>query len=166
MTDWDLVYAAAKDSIGDVKTYSLGRMSALQFQRFAVAAGDKSRCYFDDEHARLQGYPAAIAPPLFLSSVLGWEAGPDEDCLRPDGAGRQEIGSLPLAGLRLMGAGQELEFFQPIVEGCQVTEEVSVDTAELKQGKQGKFLIFTLLRRYFDESRGELLRCRESFIAR
>jgi acyl dehydratase len=166
MVDWEAVCETARAHIGHISRFSLGKVSALQFQRFAIAAGDKSKRYFDNELPRPQGFSGAVAPPLFLSAVMGWEAGPDQESLRLDGAGRVEVTSLPLDGLRLMGAGQDLEFVRPVVDGCEVTQEVSIEDVQLKQGKSGTLLIFSLLRRYVDQDGRELVRCRDNFIGR
>lgn len=152
--DWDAVYQELTEHVGRTSTRSLGRVSALQFQRFAVAAGDP------------EGFSAAVAPPLFLSSVMGWGAGPAEGDLRADGLGPGETESLPLEGLRIMGAGQALEFFRPVVDGCEVTEEVSLEDVQLKEGRSGMLLVYRLLHRYYDQDGQELLQCREHFIGR
>lgn len=164
--DWEAVYAETSKHIGIAAEQRLGRVTALQFQRFAIAAGETAARYYDNTEAVRQGLPGVVAPPLFLSAVMGWEAGPDEQSLRRDGTGRAEVASLPLTGLRLMGAGQELEFLNPVVDAQDITQKVSVDSAHLKQGKSGQMLLFTLLRRYFDQHGTELLRCHETFIAR
>lgn len=166
--DWDARYQELAAHVGRVSRRPLGRVSALQFQRFAVAAGDPAPRYFSDEQARSEGFPAAVAPPLFLSSVMGWDAGPAEGSLRADGLGPGpgETESLPLDDLRIMGAGQSLEFLQPVTDSCQVTEEVSLEDVRLKQGRSGPLLVYRLLRRYYDQDGQELLRCREHFIGR
>lgn len=163
---WHAVYEEIRMQVGQVSRHYLGHASALQFQRFAVAAGDTNERYFSDEVAKRAGFIGVVAPPLFLSAIMGWEAGPEEADLRPDGTGHTETAALPVSGLRLMGAGQELELLEPVVDGCEVTEEISVDGVQLKQGKSGPMLIFSLLRRYVDQDGRELTRCRESFIAR
>jgi acyl dehydratase len=164
--DWDAVYRDLSEHVGRISTRSLGQVSALQFQRFAVAAGDPAARYFSDDHARSEGFPAAVAPPLFLSSVMGWGSGPAEGNLRADGLGPGETESLPLEGLRIMGAGQALEFFRPLTDGCEVTEEVSLEDVQLKEGRSGMLLMYRLLRRYYDQDGQELLRCREHFFGR
>jgi acyl dehydratase len=163
---WDAAYQGLLTHVGQASKRRLGPVSALQFQRFAVAADDLSIRYFSDERARAEGFPAAVAPPLFLSSVMGWEAGPAEDALRADGLDPGETEALPLAGLRIMGAGQELEFFRPVTDGSEVTEEVTLEDVRLKAGRSGPLLIYRLLRRYYDQDGQELLRCREHFIGR
>lgn len=165
-TDWQTVYASVSKHAGRTARQRLGRISASGFQRFAVAVGDLNPLYFDSDVAREHGLPGIVAPPLYLTSVLGWGIGPEEDKLRPDGAERDPMAGVPVEGLRLMGAGQEVEVSHPVRAGTDVTVEVAVDRVELKEGASGPFLLFRLLRRYLDERGAELMRCRETFIAR
>jgi acyl dehydratase len=160
------VYEEVKRGIGKTTRLKLGVVRQREFQRFAVASGDHNPLYFDDNFAKSAGYPCASAPALFLSSVLGWEAGPHEELLRPDGTAGQEVALLPIAGLRLMGGGQDLEFHRPVTDGMEVTMELGTESVELKQGRSGPFLVITLSRKYLDQEQRPLVTCRESFIAR
>lgn len=164
--DYEAVSRDLTEQIGRIRRKPLGRVTALHFTRFAIASQEEAPRYFSDEQARSEGFPAVVAPPLFLSAVMGWVPGPDEDELRTDGLGDSETEDLPLGGLRIMGAGQDLEFFHPVVEGLEVTEETSVDDVQLKHGRSGTLIIYTLLRRYLDQDERELARCRENFIGR
>ncbi len=166
MTVFESAYERAKEIVGQVHRMDLGRMSRKEFQRFAYATGDLNPRYLDDEAARAVGLPEAVAPPLFLSGVMGWETGPAEEDLRPDGTGRSETAGLSLEGLRLMGAGQDLEFLHHVVDGTHVVADISLDDVQLKQGRTGPLLLVRILRRYFDGDGREVLTCRESFIAR
>jgi acyl dehydratase len=165
--DWDEVCARLRARVGERTVLALGRMSALHFQRFALATGDANPRYLDEEAARAQGFPGVVAPPLLLSAVMRFDAGPPEAGLRADGAStEEELASLPLAGLRLMGAGQDLEFVEPVVDGAEVSMEVTVEDVELKRARSGPMLLIRLSRRYRDQRGVELVRCRETFFAR
>ncbi|WP_158581449.1 FAS1-like dehydratase domain-containing protein [Actinomadura spongiicola] len=150
MSTLEEVCEDVRKRIGTVTRDDLGPVSARDFQRFAVAAGEP---------------PGATAPPLFLSSVLGWGAGPTGDALSPDGTGDETAG-LPLDGLRLMGAGQDLDFHAPVRDGTRVVRETSVEDVTLKQGGSGPFLVITMLRMFADESGTPLVTCRDNLIAR
>ena len=163
---FDVAFENAKAVVGQVHELPLGRISKKEFQRFAYATGDISPRYVDDEAARAEGFPEAVAPPLYLSGVMAWEAGPAEEDLRPDGTGRTETVGLPLEGLRLMGAGQEIELHHDVVDGMDILAHVSLDGVDLKEGRSGKLLLIRVLRRYVDGEGREVLTCRESFIAR
>lgn len=162
----EAIYEQARPHVGRTTRTELGAISVRDFQRFAVACDDLNPLYLDDAAARTVGYPSAVAPPIFLSGVLGWEAGPPEDDLRPDGAAREQLASVPLESVRLMGAGQDLEFLRPIVDGTRVTMEVTVEDVQLKHGRSGPLLLIRLLRRYVDDRQEPLVVCRETFIGR
>src|SRR6476469_5502220 len=149
MNALDDVCERVRDHVGKVIRDDLGVIAARDFQRFAVAVGDA---------------PGDVAPPLFLSSVLGWDAGPAADALTPDGTGDEKAG-LPLDGLRLMGAGQDLDFHHPVRDGVRVVRETSVEDVTLKQGGSGPFLIITMLRAFSDDAGIPLVTCRDTLIA-
>jgi acyl dehydratase len=152
--------------VGQVKRTDLGEVTRLEIGRFAIACGDSSALFFDDEFARWAGYPSIIAPPLYLSSVMTWGVGPAEDQLKTDGLTGEEIMSLPVEDLRIMGGGQELEFHGPVVAGTHVFMETAIETVQIKDGRSGTFLVVGLLRKYHDSEDRLLVTCRENFIAR
>jgi acyl dehydratase len=159
-------HEAAQARVGQTTWASLGRMSAREFQRFAIACGETNPVYYDDVAARSAGFPAAIAPPLYLSSVTNWGAGPSLSELRQDGSGHSDTRDLPLDGLRLMGCGQELEFHAPVTDGTEVSVESYLSSAELKEGTSGPLLILKTTRRYLDSSGSPVAVCTETVIAR
>ena len=152
--------------VGGKERVPLGVVRAKDFQRFAVASGDPNPIFFDDEVARRHGKPGVLAPPLYLSSVMGWGVGPPEESLRPDGSAGDDAASLPLEGLRLMGAGQDLEFFEPVTDGAEVVMERIVEAVDLKEGKSGALILVRLTKRYLGADDRLLLVCRETFIGR
>lgn len=160
------IYEKVKARIGKTERIKLGTIRERDFQRFAVAAGNLNPLFFDEAAAKAAGYSSIIAPPLFLSSVMGWEPGPPQEALRSDGTAGQEVAALPVEGLRLMGGGQDLEFHHPVTDGMQVTMELGPEGVELKEGRSGQFLVIRLTRRYRDQNKRLLVTCRESFIAR
>ncbi len=160
------VYEKVKARIGKTERVKLGTIREREFQRFAIAGGNSNPLFFDAAAAKAAGYAAVIAPPLYLSSVMGWEPGPPEEVLRADGTGGQEVAGLPVEGLRLMGGGQNLEFHLPVTDGMEVTMELGPESVELKEGRSGQFLVITLTRRYRDQNDRLLVTCRENFIAR
>ncbi|TDD70727.1 hypothetical protein E1262_08750 [Jiangella aurantiaca] len=155
MTD-DVIGAAAARlaaEAGVTRRRDLGALPARDLERFAVAAG---------------GPPPVdgAVPPLYLSSVMGWSAGPPEAELRPDGSGADETRGLPLDGLRLMGAGQELEFHGTVRAGDRVVEHTTLLDVRRKAGRSGDLLLLTVERRFTDEADRPLVTCRETFVAR
>ncbi len=160
------VHEGLQRYVGGKERVTLGVMRAKDFQRFAVASGDPNPVFFDDEAAKRYGNPGALAPPLYLSSIIGWGVGPPEESLRPDGSAGDDAASLPLEGLRLMGAGQALEFFEPVTDGTEVVMERIVEAVDLKEGKSGALILVRLTKRYLGADGRLLLVCRETFIGR
>ncbi len=142
----------------------LGQISALMFQRYAIAVGDLNPVYFDDAAARAAGYPGVVAPPNFLTSVLGWEAGPPEGELLEDGTEPKNL--VPeIQGLRLMGGGHELTIEQPVRPGDIVTARRKLVELYQREAKFG-LLTFAISEIVYTNQRGEhLVTCRETVIA-
>lgn len=166
LVDLRAAYERALPHVGRTQSVPLGRLGPRDVQRFAVAVGDRSPVYFDEQAAREAGHPGLPVPPVQLSAVLGWHAGPPEDELLDDGNATEPLGDVPLDGLRLMGGGQALRFLEPVVCGVELTMEVVVEDLQLKEGRSGQLLLLTVLRRYLDDQDRLLVECRETFIAR
>ena len=145
------LYEQCLPLVGVSTTERLGRVESLAVQRFAVAAGAE---------------PSGDPHPLFLSSVMGWKAGPEASELYPDGTADGFVPGLPLSGVRLMGVGQDLEFHEPPQIGAGVTLETTVTDVELKKGRSGDLLFIHLQRRYTSADGTLLTTCRETFVAR
>lgn len=162
----DEVYAALQTQVNQTSHRALGTVRAEQFQQFAYATDDLDPRYFDDTHAHAAGYSQPVAPPLFLSSVFGWQPGPADHELQPDGTVGTETAGLPIGRLRLMGAGQHLEFGEPVLDGTELTVETTLVDVQRKAGRGGDFLLLSLRRRFHDQHGRALLSCTERFIAR
>lgn len=144
----------------------LGVVTREHIQRFAISVGDLNPLYFDEEYARQAGYQGIMAPPTYLTAVLGWEAGPPEAELRADGTAYADAALIPLPGARLMGGGQDLEFIQPVCPGDEVTMERRLVDVERREGRSGVLTLLKTEKRYSNQ-RGELLVvCRETLIVR
>lgn len=163
---FEAVYERIKAQVGQTRLIRIGKIERREMERFAVAADDANPLFFDDAFARDHGYAGAIAPPLYLSSVLGWESGPAQDSLCTDGTPSNDAMAVPIGGLRLMGGGQELEFHQAAIAGMDVVMEFSVSNVELKQGRSGSLLLVQLQKRFLSAGGDPILICRENFIAR
>jgi acyl dehydratase len=144
----------------------LGRIDAMQFQRFATATGDQDPLVWSIEAAQAAGLPSRQAPPLYLTAVMAWGAGPPTAELRADGVARTMLDDLPLAGLRLMGGGQNLEFLAPVTDGLMVSCDIELLDVQQKQGRSGSLILLDLLTVYRDAEGTELVRCGERIIAR
>lgn len=141
---------------GQASVMDLGQIRAHDFGRFAIAAG----------RAEWTDGDVAVAHPLFLSAVMGWGDGPPESDLRADGTEPSATAGLPLEGLRLMGAGQDLTVHRAVAGGDHVAMSLSVDDVVLKDGKSGPLIVLTLRREYELHDGTAVATCLETFIAR
>ncbi|WP_051791452.1 FAS1-like dehydratase domain-containing protein [Amycolatopsis jejuensis] len=145
-------YRRLRGELGNPRTEDLGVLTQRDIDRFAVAS-----------HAPVTG---TQAPPLFLSSVMGWGAGPPEGELDTDGTAVADTRGLRLTGVRLMGAGQNLEFHAPVEAGTRVLAHTSLRDVEIKYGQSGPLLVLCLERQFTDDTGRPLVTCQETFIAR
>lgn len=142
----------------------LGEITKLMIQRYAVAVGDLNPLYFDDAHARACGYPGIIAPPNFLPAVQTWTAGSAEAELAEDGT-ELAIAVAEIAGMRLMGGGQELTFGRPVRPGAVVTARRRLVDLYQREGRRD-VLLFAVSDIIYEDQHGEhLMTCRETMIA-
>ncbi len=160
------VYEQVRRQLGKTRQVSIGKIARRDFQRFAIACENLNPLFFDDGFAQTCGYPGEIAPPLYLSSMMGLEAGPPQEELRADGTPAADATSLAMERLRLMGGGQQLEFHRPVTEGTEAVMEFSVSNVELKQGRSGPIILIEVEKKYRDGAGQLLVLCRENFIAR
>jgi acyl dehydratase len=143
-----------------------GRVSSRDFRRFAIAVDDLDPIYFDDDAARAAGYPASVAPPVFLSATMDFGHGPALASLRPDGTGADRTSWLPLAGFRLMGGGQDLAFHRPVLDGTEVSARSTLEGVAEKEGRSGPFLLLALKTTYRDANDQLLVECDDTIIVR
>lgn len=148
------VWQAAKKNVGLTRRVELGRIDPLHLDRFAVAVDGS---VLDDVRG--------LATQLFLSSVLVWDAGPEESDLLSDGNAVDPFSGFDVAGLRLMAGGQALTFYRDIAVGASMTLEVELAGADLKTASSGPLLILTVDRRYFDDTI-LVTECCETFLGR
>lgn len=154
-------YERLRDEIGKEHTDNLGAITERDLRRFALASHAPEEW---EKRRRQDG--KMIAPPLYVSSVMSWGPGTPDSALDTDGTSPEETRGLPLGGVRLMGAGQDLEFHAPVCEGMTVHAHTSLADVQIKRGSTGTLLIMQVLRRFTDDAGTALVTCRESFIAR
>lgn len=160
------LYAEAVAAIGSGDTVEVGTISAREIARFAVAVGDSNPIYFDVEAARAAGYPDVVVPPNCLGAVIGWEGGPPEDELRPDGTAQQDLGFIDLHGARLMGGGQDLVFHAPVCAGDRITLTRRLTDVQKRAGRSGDLILLQLEKRYTNQRDEMVLVISETLIVR
>jgi len=163
--DVQAVYEKLRPHVGQSSQRDIGQLRSVDMQRFAVAVGDDLPITMNAAVAAAAGLPDVAAPPLFLSTVMSWDAGPPESRLLADGLAPDGLYDLPVGGLRLMGGGQSLEFLQPVVAGSRIAVQICVKDVQLKAGRSGPLILIQIERTFIGD--GEiLLRCVETFIGR
>ncbi|WP_158703366.1 FAS1-like dehydratase domain-containing protein [Pseudonocardia dioxanivorans] len=163
----DEAYEKASAGVGKVQEIRIGVLDERALQRFALVVGHADGPYQDAAAAADLGYAGLLAAPLYLTAVLGWDTGPAESDLLADGNSRTPLGDVDVAGLRLMGGGQDLTFHEPVVAGLDVVMHAQVTAVTRKDGRSGPLLVIEVHRRYLEAGDGRLLvECHESFLAR
>jgi hypothetical protein len=142
------------------------KLTRRDITRFATASGETSEIYHKVEAARAAGYSDLPCPPVMLSAVIEWGAGPPLAELREDGSGVGRERWLPLDGLRLMGGGQDLQFHAPAVAGTEVIAQPMLESVDFKEGHGGELLLMVIATQYWSGAGEQLVSCRETLIAR
>lgn len=159
MTSPEDAYGALSALVGACGPPVHGTVLARDIKRFAAASSDE--------------LPAASrpdgripAPALMLSSTIEWGAGLPPESLRSDGTGVGREGWLPLAGLALMGGGQDLVFHAEVLSDQTFTAVPKLEDVQLKEGGSGPLLLLTITTVFRDDDGAELVTCRETLIGR
>lgn len=157
--------AEALALIGTEVTVHLGPVATRDIVRYAVATGDTNPLYTDPEAARQTAYGEIIAPPAMPSAVFWTTDGVAEGDLRQDGLSRAEPIRIPLKVKRAMGGGQELEFFEPVRPGDELTRTDRVVDIYERESKLG-VLAFTVTEQVFRNQHGTIvMTCRSTSIS-
>jgi acyl dehydratase len=139
-----------KKWIGREATYTapeeLGRAS---IRYFALAIGEDSPLYHDDEFARSAGYDGVIAPPTLVCETGQYMSGP-----------RSSIGhtwDLPIEGARMIRGGNEYTFARPVRPTDVISARWRIEDIKERTTSGGvPMLIVTSEATYFNQN-GDLL---------
>jgi acyl dehydratase len=138
--DDQLIRDWAARVVGQVTSFSLGRIDSLWTQRYAMAIDDLDPVYFDDEAAKKRGLLGIIAPPNYLTTIrTAPQAGPSEEELLADGTSIQTKPEIP--GLQVMGGGQSIEFFSPVYCGEEISCDKQVKSITKRASKNGELVV-------------------------
>ena len=162
--DMQMAYERVSEHIGRTYRFDIGEIREIDFLRFAGAIGFGLPVTMASASAVI-GLAAIAAPPLYLTSVSNWGWGPPESDLRSDGTSSEQLAEVPIEGLRLMGGGQSLEFYQPVVAGTRVALDTRVNDVQLKDGRSGQLLLIEVERVFLSDGK-PVVRCIETFIGR
>jgi hypothetical protein len=124
---------------------SLGTLDAVTIGRYALTIGAADPVHHDAAAARSAGYADVVAPPNMLAAIVEWGIGTPEAQLQPDGTpvgGDTLLGDGDL-GLRVMGAGEEMELVCPVTAGTAVVLETTLKAVTPKQTRAGTCVFVT-----------------------
>ncbi|MER5185546.1 MaoC family dehydratase N-terminal domain-containing protein [Streptomyces sp. NPDC002896] len=162
-------YAQTQPRTGAVLSRrSLGTLDAVSIGRYALTIGAADPVHYDAAAARSAGYADVVAPPNMLAAIVEWGIGTPEAQLQPDGtplSGDTPLGDGDL-GLRVMGAGEEMELVTPVTAGTEVVLETTLEAVTPKQTRAGTCVFVTTLHTFTSAQGAVLNRNRRTVVLR
>ena len=157
-------YAQTRPRVGAVLARrSLGTLDAVTIGRYAMTIGAADPSHYDPVAARSAGYADVVAPPNLLAAMVEWGLGPPETELGSDGTPHD--GELPLAdGLRVMGAGEEMELVTAALAGTQVVLETTLESITPKPTRAGPCVFVSTLNTFMAADGAVLNRNRRTVV--
>ncbi|MEM7543613.1 MAG: MaoC family dehydratase N-terminal domain-containing protein [Pseudomonadota bacterium] len=135
-------------------------LSTASIRYFASALRDDNPLYRDDEFARDSGHPSVIAPPTLVCETCQYVDGQAND----DGYLGHEW-DLPLTHCRLIRAGNDYEFLQPVLASDVITAKWTLESIdERSRSKGGTQLFVVSLAQYFNQDGTLLATNRETVV--
>lgn len=127
----------------------LGRAS---IRYFALAMGDDNPLYVDEAYAKAAGYPSVIAPPTLICETCQYAHRPPDD-----GGYIGHQWHLPVAGCRVIRAGNDYEFVRPVLPSDRISVTWTLESiVERGASRGGTQLFVTSVARYRDAA-GEMV---------
>lgn len=162
-------YAQTQPRVGAVLSRrSLGTLDAVTIGRYALTIGAADPAHYDAAAARSAGYADVVAPPNMLAAMVEWGIGTPEAQLQPDGTpndGETPLGDGDL-GLRVMGAGEEMELVNPAIAGTEVMLETTLEAVTPKQTRSGTCVFVTTVHTFVAAEGAVLNRNRRTVVLR
>jgi hydroxyacyl-ACP dehydratase HTD2-like protein with hotdog domain len=144
---------------------SLGSLDAVTIGRYAMTIGACDPRHYDRAAAHAAGHADVVAPPNLLAAMVEWGVGTPESRLQPDGTPHD--GEIPLGdGLRVMGAGEEMELLEPLTAGTEVVLETTLDAVTAKLTRGGPCVFVTTLNTFMSADGAVLNRNRRTVVLR
>ena len=162
-------YAQTQPRTGEVLARrNLGTLDAVTIGRYAMTIGATDPKHYDPAHARAAGYADVVAPPNMLAAIVEWGLGTPEARLQPDGTPHD--GDMPLGdgdlGLRVMGAGEEMELVNPVIAGTELVLETTLEAVTPKQTRAGSCVFVTTINTFMSAEGAVLNRNRRTVVLR
>jgi hydroxyacyl-ACP dehydratase HTD2-like protein with hotdog domain len=162
-------YAQTKPRTGAVLARrNLGTLDRVTIGRYAMTIGAADPVHYDPGAARSAGYADVVAPPNLLAAIVEWGIGTPEARLQPDGTPHDT--DTPLGdgdlGLRVMGAGEEMELINPVIAGTGVVLESTLEAVTPKQTRAGTCVFVTTMNTFMSAEGAVLNRNRRTVVLR
>jgi acyl dehydratase len=161
-------YAQNQPRIGEVLSRrSLGTLDTVTIGRYAMTIGATNPSHYDPAAARSTGYTDVAAPPNMLAAIVEWGIGTPEAQLQPDGTPHD--GDTPLGGdlgLRVMGAGEEMELVNPVTAGTELMLETTLEAVTPKQTRSGTCVFVTTINTFTSADGAVLNRNKRTVVLR
>jgi acyl dehydratase len=162
-------YAQTQPRTGSVLSRrGLGTLDAVTIGRYAMTIGATDPVHYDPAAARSAGYADVVAPPNLLAAIVEWGVGSPEARLQPDGT--PDDADTPLGGgdlgLRVMGAGEEMQLVNPVTAGTEVVLETTLDAVTPKETRAGTCVFVTTLNTFMSAEGAVLNRNRRTVVLR
>jgi acyl dehydratase len=161
-------YAETRLRVGNVLARrSLGTLDAVTIGRYAMTIGATDPAHLDPAAAHAAGHADVVAPPNLLASIVEWGVGTPEAQLAPDGTPHHS--ETPLGGdlgLRVMGAGEEMELVNPVTAGTELVLETILEALTPKQTRSGPCVFVTFLNTFTSADGAVLNRNRRTVVLR
>jgi hypothetical protein len=161
-------YARTRPRTGAVLSRrGLGTLDRVSIGRYAMTIGAADPAHYDPAVARADGYADVVAPPNMLAATVEWGIGTSEAKLQPDGLPHD--GETPLGddlGLRVMGAGEEMELVNPVIAGTEVVLETTLEAVTPKQTRSGTCVFVTTVHTFMSAEGAVLNRNRRTVVLR
>jgi acyl dehydratase len=153
----DALLTGLQAQLGIEHREELGEVSAVMIARYAAAVGETNPLYSDPDYARSRGHADMVAPSNLLAAVINWGPGAAYDRLREDGTEADtHLPGVPVAGVRVMGGGEEMTFARPVLAGTRVSRVTVLDDIGERSSNSGPMLVLRYRDRYRDGD-GDLL---------
>jgi acyl dehydratase len=140
-----------KNAVGRASPPTLNEVEKGAIRRFAEAIGDFNPVHYDEEYARVSGYPAVIAPPTFPASFHS----------------AADLRELLGVGIKsLLHAEQSFEYERPIFAGDRIFVATRVADVLERLGPAGKMDVAVIEDEGRDEEGNLVFRARRTLVVR
>ena len=124
----ELITKAIKDLMGKESKPITFEVEKGHIRSFAEAVNDLNPLYVDGKHARRSKYRGIIAPPIFITAIC------DRDWMM------NNIANIDSPAKNVLNGGNEIELYEPLRVGDQITVTSKLVDALVKEGRMGKML--------------------------